>query len=1119
MQELHITTNPLDPNAWEIHQVEDCRPFLMSYFKGRWPATARVYHEKIDKQHDVTPTEGRNHELLAKLEGKVYVVVYPQGQDVVDITKKAFTVGTFIFQPVFIGANFLATKALSFAFKPDNVKAPREQTSGSSNNSLGQRKNEARVNGRIPDIYGQVRAYPDLVQAPYRTFVNNIEVENLYLCIGRGEYAIDADLVKDGDTPISNIPNAKCAIYGPNTSPNSGTPQLEIGGTIDSPVVKILRLNEVDGQVLQGTHRMNIPSMPEFHSKVQPHRWIFGPVTHIQIQTSDEPYEAPADYDLADHFPIGQQVTITGAKFPSNLSVNPGDPQAHGIGAGTSIDLDGTYTILDHVGSNPVTGIILDDPGSVNSDWDGGFTAAFNRPILSLRHTDGISFAMSNWIGPFFVNQADLEQVWCNFIAPNGLHVFDDQNQYALVATIQVGLTPCTDEGVSVGDEEFFEVELHGSSVRIAPVAVTHKMTPTTGGPQLIRARMLSLASYNTDGNLIDLFSNANQPAWTGQLHDEVQWLDAYAATIVTEEHFGDVTTAQVEILKTPRALTVKERKFNCVVTRVLPIWNGTSYDTPAPTRRALDALLHMIHDNYIGRTYASPLINFADEQAIEAALTAVQNYFGMALSVQFDYTFDKPEISFEDMVGTVASATFINVYRLGSLITASPDIATTEPVAICNHRNKVPGSEQRHVSFSSYNDHDSVEVDYVDPELGTVHTYVFPSDEPRFSPKAVEVVGLSSRQQAFWHGQRAYAKLKHQNTLVEFEATQDLARVAVKDKILVARNTTPIDDATAPVDGEILGVSGLILTTSQPTIHLGEGDKTVFLEYADGTIEGIPCNTGLGTNRIDLLEAPSQTIITDPNEGHRTRYIVALDNDRIPRTFHVVEKESSGPMTYNIKAVNISPVVYLGDNISVWLEPIDDNFLDSGPHRWGRTITGTPSVEFNGGGILPRNDTIYVGDTNGQRIDFVSPSTPTYTYAAWVRVDHTQGNIHTIVTTAGGARGINFVVSPSNDGQLRILHQNQLQASAAYPDDTDWHHVAVTHDDDTGIVTLYIDGQIVDQEETTFEPGSSSGLSIGGNQGQDTETLIGNLWWVRVWSRALTSEEIYDDYRTTRKR
>ena len=77
----------------------------------------------------------------------------------------------------------------------------------SPNNALAGRANEPRVLQRIEGIYGTVRAYPSLLQPVYSKYIDNVQYEYSYMCIGRGWYAVND--VKDGETLLSEITGTK----------------------------------------------------------------------------------------------------------------------------------------------------------------------------------------------------------------------------------------------------------------------------------------------------------------------------------------------------------------------------------------------------------------------------------------------------------------------------------------------------------------------------------------------------------------------------------------------------------------------------------------------------------------------------------------------------------------------------------------------------------------------------------------------------------------------------------------------------------------------------------------------------------------------------------------------
>lgn len=221
-----------DPDAVErIEDVESVREALRRAFP-RWPSTARIYDGAIAQVRDVTPVVPPDVDHLEHLSNDdVYVVVYPGDPItiILAVVAVAAVVGAFLFLPTLPSLGKIQAR--------------------SANNQLTDRQNRARPNGRIPDIYGRVRSTPDLIATPYAIFQANQEIEVAYMCIGRGEFSVSS--VRDDSTLISSIPGSSVEIYGPGTSPNSGTPQMTIGSPIGLPVRTVKRITSVNGQVLE----------------------------------------------------------------------------------------------------------------------------------------------------------------------------------------------------------------------------------------------------------------------------------------------------------------------------------------------------------------------------------------------------------------------------------------------------------------------------------------------------------------------------------------------------------------------------------------------------------------------------------------------------------------------------------------------------------------------------------------------------------------------------------------------------------------------------------------------------------------------------------------------------
>ena len=153
MQELIIVEDVLSmPEAWERISTFDVRKALVERFEV-FPPTGKLYHGNVSKDTDVTPNSDKEIDALAEMPGPFYLIIYPG--DIVFWAAVVFAVTTVVL--------------LTQRPKIPNVLA-RNDTVGSSNNELSDRTNKPRVNGRIPDIFGTVRAIPDLIALPYSVF-------------------------------------------------------------------------------------------------------------------------------------------------------------------------------------------------------------------------------------------------------------------------------------------------------------------------------------------------------------------------------------------------------------------------------------------------------------------------------------------------------------------------------------------------------------------------------------------------------------------------------------------------------------------------------------------------------------------------------------------------------------------------------------------------------------------------------------------------------------------------------------------------------------------------------------------------------------------------------------
>ena len=287
-----IVHDVYDNTKNEEHESDNVCQFLVEYFGNKRPENLRIYHNSVSEQTDVTPKSESDIKRLQELDGVLYVVVYPAVAPLV-IAKIVFWVVT-------------AVMAAYSVYTILTMPKPNANSSvGSSNNELANRSNQARVKSRIPDIYGTVRAYPDLIGVVYTYYQNGIEIEECLMAIGRGYYQIHD--CRDGDTAVEGIDGVDVSIYDPGVNIRGSTTIYKAGEAFTSLPLAIRKSGSINGQSLVKPNDVSLISSQLYFLN-----------TGI-IKTND------TSVDFTQLFKAGDGLAINGANFgvlDANLSGN-----------------------------------------------------------------------------------------------------------------------------------------------------------------------------------------------------------------------------------------------------------------------------------------------------------------------------------------------------------------------------------------------------------------------------------------------------------------------------------------------------------------------------------------------------------------------------------------------------------------------------------------------------------------------------------------------------------------------------------------------------------------------------------------------------------------------------
>lgn len=750
-----------------------------------------------------------------------------------------------------VAAIVVAVVAAAFLLKPNIPSATTEnKNKSSSNNELSQRTNEPRLNKRVPDIYGMLRSTPDMITVPYIRIENNQDVESCTLCVGRGSYEFYDFL--DDTSNFDEISGNSAQIYAPFADVINSQPIKRYGSSFTQNLYNVEKSSSVTGQTL-----------------LPPNTDIFTGNSNVYFQGPSTIALNGTSEDFTDYFQSGDVITLT-----NTVSSKSGE---------NTVNYNGTFTIVS-LSSNV---IILDRPETINGNW--GLLGNGNSSLLC---SPTITNTSLKWVGPFTLSMETRSKVMINVVCPSGLFQIgkDTGKQFKSTVDVQLEVTPVNMAGTAIGPSEYANGTIVGSATTRDQCGVTLELNTTFKGRCKVRVRRTSATKTNDN-------------TWT----DQTKLRDLYAVEEINSYSFGDVTVIRTKTYATAGALSLKARKLNTLVCRKLPAIKSDETFTSElyPTTNIADIICSMALDPVIGGRTLKEL----DIGSIFKAAQSVREYFGSDKAAEFSYTFDDYTVSFEEAVTQIAEVCFCQIYRQGNKIKMFFEKKTQDSILLFNHRNKIPGSEKRTVTFGTTEEYDGLTLSYTSPDDDSQIKYYIPADQSAVNPKTIEAFGIRSKIHAHLYAYRKWNKIRYNNVTVEFEATNESDMLINYQRFLNADNTRPNQQ-----DGEIKSVNGLELFCSQPVTFEAGKNYNIFLQLADGTIESIPVYPGQYTHSVIIERAPRVALVTGADMYTRTTYVIVGNDENRQMAFLMTEKDPQQSYTNTVTGINYTDKYYQND-------------------------------------------------------------------------------------------------------------------------------------------------------------------------------------------------------------
>lgn len=375
----------------------------------------------------------------------------------------------------------------------------------SSNNSLKGQTNLARNGEAKPDNFGQVRAFPDLIQESLFEYIDNKKYITEFMNFGLGRY--DVSSVRYSETNLGSLAGSQYTIYNPG----------DVIGQITEPYL----FDGVDGQEVPGKNEsQDTPAESATTNTVTSAAYAGGQILVVIPKNSVFDYFMGLSYPRAINFTLNVTYTTPSGSVTKDVTLSGNLVSATETNNGATPPANYRYNFT-----------ITDITGDVSQYLP---SATINKTVFKL--IDNAALV----IGPF-VSPVNSTQVWVHTTSDLGptdgstdfiikcWAVDDDNNQ--IPGTLQQ-ISDSIDNPYNITTKSYFR---------------TYKFTPAYG-----------LAKYAVS---IERTNNSNSA-------NKLTLEAVHAINVRTGIVYPEDTLVKVTIRGTERPTSSQERKYNALITR-----------------------------------------------------------------------------------------------------------------------------------------------------------------------------------------------------------------------------------------------------------------------------------------------------------------------------------------------------------------------------------------------------------------------------------------------------------------------------------------------------------------------------------------------------------------------
>lgn len=765
------------------------------------------------------------------------------------------------FDPITIAIGVaIAASAVSFVLARRAMGNIGDRSGKSSGNTefTGQ-TNTARLYSQRPDIYGKVRAYPDLIGEALLEYVNNKKVLTHYFNIGLGYY--DLTQFRFSDSALATFQESTYTVYQP--------------GEVNPIVREQFSFPEIDssGTELKGLNEVEEDPLAPNYSATPVSTTLDGSLLFTVVYSNPTPGIPPSSGgggQLGAWYnsrAVDNNIAAEAIKF--NYSMQ------NSFGATQAFEYVASFAYISYDSGT--------DTFTVSSPDFKGETTGFINFTGNVKITETEALHVG-----WFLSTVECTEIWFNTVFRRGLKG---------EAVIEFEYQPCDSAGTPSGSA-LSEVATYNDDT-FDDLSFTFKVQSLPLSYYRVRARRTN--NSNDDGSSQStLESIAAIRVKTNVVHPE-------DTTLTIQSTAGNAETGT-------------EMKFNVMASRKMIWWDGstirgwnaaTKTEIPADLRAsefASDAILH----NYIVMGGGS-----VDEIDVNELYATHDKVYAINPELtKCSITFDDADQALGDRVKTLALLLDVDTSYDGIKEFFVRDEPRGIVVAQFDAYNLADDQYSKTYSFMLKDQYTGVRLEWVDVSDKNKKRYinlaldsggnVIESDS--FHPKEIKFLGCGNETQATHRARLEFNKLIYQNESVTFNVVDDGFIPRFGDMI---RFVEYADEYV--VNGEVVGISGNTYTSSA---WLGDFEAGVTY-WATCTKAN-----GQATDWVELASWDGYSFTTtSPMTGAYvadqigsqvgSRFIIRTTAEKEADLYVITDKQPSSDGTVKISCINYDERTY----------------------------------------------------------------------------------------------------------------------------------------------------------------------------------------------------------------